>query len=71
MAAAQQHAVAVVVEVPEPEPGALGVLDHQVGALDRAVRQAGEMPAQQLGLPALDRRREAGELGDLRVGDVL
>lgn len=63
--------MAVVVEVAEPEPGALRVLDHEVGALDRAVRQAGEVPAQQLGFPPRDRRGEAGELGDFGVGGVL
>src|SRR5690606_30133113 len=70
-AAAEQEAEPVVVEVAEPEPEALDVLDHEVRALGRCVREPGAVPAQDRCLPAADRLREPGQLGHVAVGAVL
>lgn len=63
--------MSVVVEIPEPKAAAPCIFHYQVRALNAPVGQAREMPAQQLRFPPRDRRCQSGELGDLRISDVL
>jgi hypothetical protein len=70
-AAAQEESEPIVVEVPESEAEPFDVLDDQVGALGRRVRQPGAVPAQERDLPTGDRAGEAFELGHVAAIAVL
>ncbi len=61
----------MVVEVPEPEPEALDVLDDQVGAFGGGVGEPGAVPAKDGDLPAGDGAGEPFELGHLAAGAVV
>ena len=64
-AAAQQESESIVLEVAEPEPETLDVLDHEVGAFGGGVGQPGAVPTQDRGLPAGDGPSKPFELGDV------
>ena len=62
-AAAQEQSKPIVLEVTEPEPEPLDVLDDEVGAFGGGVGQPGAMPAQDRCLPTGDGPGESFELG--------
>jgi hypothetical protein len=62
LAAGEQDAEPVVVDVAEPAAGALDLLDQEVGGFDRSVRCAGAVVVQDLGAPAAQRLEEPCEL---------
>src|ERR671910_1590588 len=70
-AAAEQEAESIVLEVAEPEPEPLDVLDDQVGAFGGRVDEPGAVPAQDRGLPAGDGASEPVELCHTAVGAVV
>src|ERR671910_1738800 len=70
-AAAEQEAESIVLEVAEPEPEPLDVLDDQVGAFGGGVGEPGAVPAQDRGLPAGDGSAESLELGHVAAGAVV
>ena len=73
LAAGEEDAEPVVVEVPEPSSGAFDLLDEEVGGLDGPVGGAGAVVGKDLGPPAPQRLGQSGqaEISRSRSGDPL